>query len=114
MLGCYPFRKWLLAAARQHPGVPGSGEPGWCWGSCSEPGASVQGLPGWGPGEDTLEGGVGWWGKKGSGRVEAHLCATERDVHECGRELREEVKIGLGQCAFFQNMSGGRAVLAER
>jgi hypothetical protein len=43
-----PFRKWLLVAAGQHPGVPGSGEPdtpaslegggpGWCWGGGAEP-----------------------------------------------------------------------------
>lgn len=48
LLGWYPFRKWLSATAGQHPGVPRSGEPGWCWGRCAHPGAVVQSLPGWG------------------------------------------------------------------
>lgn len=55
----YPFRKWLRTAAGQHPGVPGSGKPGWCWGDGAEPGALAPSLPGWGTGEDPSREGLG-------------------------------------------------------
>lgn len=93
MLGWYPFRKWLLGRCRATPRRPWKREPGWCWGSGVEPGASALGLPGWGTGENALEGEVGWRGREGSGRIEVHSCAFQRDVHECGRELKEEVKM---------------------
>ena len=88
-----PFPEVVVGRCRATPRRPWKREPGWCWGSRVEPGASALGLPGWGPGEDALEGQVGWRGTEGSGRIEAHSCATQRDVHECGRELKEEVRM---------------------
>ena len=109
MLGSYPFRKWLLAAAGQHPGVPGSWELGWCWGSCAEPGASAQGLPGWGTGENPLEGGLGGWEGREAGKSR-HTRVPPSGMCMCGRELKEEVKMERpDQCASIQNLSGGRA-----
>lgn len=82
-----------MLAAVATPRRPWKREPGWCWGNRVEPGASALGLPG-GHGEGRLAGEVGWRGTEGSGRIEAHSCATQRDVHECGRELKEEAEDG--------------------
>lgn len=69
----------------------------------------AQCLPGLGAGEDFLEGGIGWRGKEGSGRVGAHLCARKRDEHECGRELEGEVgKERPNWGASIQNLSEPR------
>ena len=105
-----PFPEVVVGRCRATPRRPWKREPGWCWGSRVEPGASALGLPGWGTGEDALEGQVGWRGTEGSGRIEAHSCSTQRDVHECGRELKEKWGwSGPDQCGCIQNLSGGRA-----
>lgn len=54
-----------------------------------------------------------WLGGGGERKEEGesrHSCANERDVHECGRELKEKVKKGETglQCVYPKSLSGGR------
>lgn len=100
MLRCYPSRKWLWAAAGQHPGVPGSGE----WGSrggAGKLGRAESPRPeslAWGTGEDVPVGGLGDRGRR-ERESRGTLGCQRAGVHERGRGLQEEVRKAGGPSA---------------